>query len=79
MSSRRYLFFQTVRDHRWLPVARLLPTRSEPTEGRQHDCARTRHSYYRATRVLHEHFRADPATLGEDEFRDYILYVKTSK
>jgi site-specific recombinase XerD len=30
-------------------------------------------------RVLHEHFRADPATLGEDQFRDYILYVKTRK
>ena len=44
----------------------------------KHDCARTRHSYYRAMRVLHEYFRADPATLGEDEFRDYILYVKTA-
>jgi len=45
----------------------------------RHDCARTRHSYYRAMRVLHEHFLADPSTLGEDEFRDYILYVKTRK
>ena len=45
----------------------------------RHDCPRTRHSYYRAMRVLHEHFRADPATLGEDQFRDYILHVKTRK
>ena len=41
--------------------------------------ARTRHSYYRAMRLLHEHFGADPATLGEDQFRDYILHVKTRK
>jgi site-specific recombinase XerD len=45
----------------------------------RHDCGRTRHSYYRAMRVLHEHFGADPATLGEDQFRDYILHVKTRK
>jgi len=45
----------------------------------RHDCLRTRHSYYRAMRLLHEHFRRDPATLGEDQFRDYILYVKTRK
>jgi len=30
-------------------------------------------------RVLHEHFHADPVTLGEDQFRDYILHVKTRK
>ncbi len=30
-------------------------------------------------RLLHEHFQADPATLGEDQFRDYILHVKTRK
>jgi hypothetical protein len=35
----------------------------------KYDCARTRHSYYRAMRVLHDYFRADPATLGEDQFR----------
>jgi len=45
----------------------------------RHDCPRTRHSYYRAMRLLHEHFGADPATLGEDQFRDYILHVKTRK
>lgn len=47
--------------------------------GVRHDSPRTRHSYYRAMRLLHEHFRADPATLGEDQFRDYILHVKTRK
>lgn len=45
----------------------------------RHDSARTRHSYYRAMRLLHEHFGVDPATLGEDDFRDYILHVKTRK
>ena len=40
---------------------------------------RTRHSYYRAMRLVHEHFGADPATLGEDHFRDYLLHVKTRK
>ena len=45
----------------------------------RHDSPRTRHSYYRAMRLLHEHYRVDPATLGEAEFRDYILHVKTRK
>ncbi len=45
----------------------------------RHDSPRTRHSYYRAMRLVHEHFKADPATLGEDQFRDYILHVKTRK
>ena len=45
----------------------------------RHDCGRTRYSYYRAMRLLHAHFGVDPATLGEDEFRDYILHVKTRK
>ena len=40
---------------------------------------RTRHSYYRSLRLIHEYFRSDPATLTEDQFRDYILYVKTKK
>jgi len=30
-------------------------------------------------RLLHQHFGADPATLGEDPFRNYILHVKTRK
>ena len=45
----------------------------------RHDCLRTRHAYYRAMRLLHEHYGMDPATLGEKHFRDYILFVKTRK
>jgi site-specific recombinase XerD len=45
----------------------------------RHDSLRTRHAYYRAMRLVHEHFGQDPATLGEDQFRDYILHVKTHK
>lgn len=45
----------------------------------RHDSARTRHSYYRAMRLVHEHYGVDPATLGEDALRDYILHVKTRK
>jgi len=45
----------------------------------RHNCPRTRYSYYRAMRLLHEHFRTDPANLVEEHFRDYILHVKTRK
>lgn len=45
----------------------------------RHDCLRTRHSYYRAMRLLHEHYGMDPEALGEDHFRDYILFVKVRK
>lgn len=44
-----------------------------------HDTARTRHSYYRQMRLIHEHFGRDPESLGEEEIRDYILHVKTRK
>jgi site-specific recombinase XerD len=40
---------------------------------------RTRHSYYRSLRLIQEYFNSDPATLTEDQFRGYILYVKTKK
>jgi site-specific recombinase XerD len=40
---------------------------------------RTRHSYYRHMRLVHEHCGADPASLTEEQFRDYILHVKTKK
>jgi hypothetical protein len=43
------------------------------------DSTRTRHSYYRAMLLVHEHFGTDPATLGEDQFRDCLLHVKTRK
>lgn len=45
----------------------------------RNDSNRTRHSYYRDMRLVHQHFNSDPATLSEDQFRDYILYVKTKK
>ena len=40
---------------------------------------RTRHCYYRDLRLVQEHFSADPAGLTEDQFRGYILHVKTRK
>jgi integrase/recombinase XerD len=45
----------------------------------RHDSDRTCHSYYRDMRLVHEHFGCDPATLTEDQFRDYVLHVKTVK
>jgi integrase/recombinase XerD len=45
----------------------------------RHDSNRTRHSYYRDMRLVHEHFACDPALLTESQFRDYILHVKTVK
>ncbi len=44
-----------------------------------YDSPRTRHSYYRDLRLIHEYFEADPAGLGEEELRDYFLFVKTEK
>jgi integrase/recombinase XerD len=40
---------------------------------------RTRHSYYRQMRLVHEFCAADPANITEQQFRDYILHVKTKK
>ncbi len=45
----------------------------------RYDAARTRHSYYRDLRLIQEYFDADPAGLTEEQFRDYILWVKTKK
>lgn len=45
----------------------------------RHDSPRTRHSYYRAMRLVHGHFQCDPAAITEDQLRDYILHVKTTK
>jgi len=45
----------------------------------RHDSNRTRHSYYRDLRLLHEHFGKDPVLVSENEFRDYILHVKNVK
>lgn len=43
------------------------------------DAVRTRQSYYRDIRLVHEYFGCDPAGLTEEQFRDYILHVKTAK
>jgi integrase/recombinase XerD len=40
---------------------------------------RTRHSYYRQMRLVHEFCQTDPASITETQFRDYILHVKTVK
>lgn len=39
----------------------------------------TRHSYYRQMRLVHEFCKADPATITEEQFRNYILHVKAVK
>ena len=43
------------------------------------DAARTRHSYYRSMRLIHEHFDCDPSLISQDQLCDYILHVKTVK
>lgn len=45
----------------------------------RYERARTRHSYYRQLRLLADHFGVDPATLGEEQLRNYLLHVKTRK
>lgn len=45
----------------------------------RYDANRTRHSYYRQLRLLHEHFALDPALLTESHLRDYFLFVKLQK
>ena len=45
----------------------------------RYDMTRTRHAYYRCLRLVHEHFRCDPALLTEDQLRAYILHVKSRR
>jgi len=45
----------------------------------RHDSQSTRHSYYRAMRLIHEHFGMDPVLVTEDNFRGYLIHVKTRK
>ncbi len=45
----------------------------------RYDANRTRHAYYRDLRLIHQHFGCDPATLSENQVRDYFLHVKTVK
>ena len=61
-------------DHPWSSMrdfARLLALRYE--------ALRTRHSYYRDLRLLHEHFKCDPALLTEALVTDYLIHVKMVK
>src|SRR5580765_450926 len=44
-----------------------------------YDANRTRHSYYRQLRLIHQHFSCDPAILTEAQLRDYFLFVKLKK
>ncbi len=44
-----------------------------------YDANRTRHSYYRQLRLIHQHAGCDPATLTEAQLRDYFLFVKLKK
>ncbi len=43
------------------------------------DAKTTRHSYYRQLGLLVKFCACDPATITEEQFRDYILYVKSKK
>jgi len=45
----------------------------------QYDKSRTRHSYYRQMRLVHEFCSTDPEKITEQEFRNYILHIKTKK
>jgi integrase/recombinase XerD len=44
-----------------------------------YDANRTRHSYYRQIRLIHQHLGCDPATITEPQLRDYFLFVKLKK
>jgi site-specific recombinase XerD len=45
----------------------------------RYDAIRTRHAYYRCMRLIQDHFGCDPATLSEEQLRDYLIHVKTVK
>jgi integrase len=47
--------------------------------GTRYDSIRTRHAYYRHLRLIQEHFQADPASLSEDQLRDYVIHIKNRK
>jgi integrase/recombinase XerD len=44
-----------------------------------YDANRTRHSYYRQLRLIHQHLGCDPATITEAQLREYFLFVKLKK
>ncbi len=45
----------------------------------RYDANRTRYSYYRQVRLIHQHFSCDPSTLTEAQLREYFLFVKLKK
>ena len=45
----------------------------------RYDAPRTRHSYYRQLGLLEKFCTSDPATITEEQLRDYILHVKFKK
>jgi integrase/recombinase XerD len=45
----------------------------------RYDAPRTRHSYYRQMRLVHERAGCDPADMSEEMLRDYFLHAKTVK
>src|SRR5512140_614586 len=42
-------------------------------------CPVTRDHYLRVVRKLAQHFQCDPATLGENQVREYFLYLRAEK
>lgn len=44
-----------------------------------YDANRTRHSYYRQLRLIHQHLQCDPASITEAQLREYFLFVKLKK
>ena len=45
----------------------------------RYDANRTRHSYYRQLRLIHEYFGSDPSQLTQSQLRDYFLFIKLKK
>lgn len=45
----------------------------------RYDARRTRCSYYRQLRLIHEYFKIDPTHITETQLRDYFLFVKLEK
>ena len=43
------------------------------------DTSRTRHSYYRQMRLVHDFCTCDPALITEELYRSYILHIKVKK
>jgi integrase len=74
VADRRQLCDPLTYDHRYSSMAELA-TRLALLSG----APRTQHAYYRAIRLLGDHFACDPASLSQNQFRDYILHVKTVK